>query len=122
MNKLILFLTFLVGPAVLFAQSIKMGEINENELALTQVPYESGASAVILASSGDSRFFGEMLETTYFYRIKILTEAGKEYADVKIRYFRGETSVENISGVKAQLVNVVNGLSLIHISEPTRPY
>ena len=109
MNKLILFLTFLAGPAVLFAQSIKMGEINENELALTEVPYESGASAVILASSGDSRFFGEMLETTYFYRIKILTEAGKEYADVKIRYFRGESSVENISGVKAQLVNVVNG-------------
>ncbi|RIW18143.1 DUF3857 domain-containing protein [Algoriphagus lacus] len=109
MNKLILFLTFLLGPTFLFAQSIKMGYINENELALTEVPYETGAPAVILASSGDSRFFGEMLETTFFYRIKILTEAGKEFADVKIRYFRGENTVENISGVKASLVNVVDG-------------
>lgn len=109
MNKLILAFALLLGPSFLFAQSTKMGDLNENELALTEVSYEPGSSAVILASSGESRFFGEILETTFFYRIKILTEAGKEYADVKIPYYRGENTVENISGIKAQLIHVVNG-------------
>lgn len=113
MNKLILALALLLGPGFLFAQSTKMGDINESELAFTEVPYEPGASAVILASSGDSRFFGEILETNFFYRIKILTEAGKEHADVKIRYFRGDNSTENISGIKAQLINVVNGKMVV---------
>lgn len=110
MNKLFLALAFLLGYAPIQAQSIKMGEINENEKALTDVPYEPGASAVILASSGDSRFFGDMIETTYFYRIKILTEAGKEYADIRYRYYRGSSGTENVSGIKAQLYNQVNGI------------
>ena len=109
MNKLFLALVFLLSYSAVSAQSIKMGDINENELALTEVSYEPGASAVILAASGDSRFYGGMLETIYFYRIKILSEAGKEYADIRLRYYRGDSGTENLSGVKAQLVNVVDG-------------
>lgn len=109
MNKLFLAFALTLCLVQAYAQSIKMGEINETEIALTEVPYEPGASAVILASSGDSRFYGGMLETSYFYRIKILTEAGKEYADIRLRYYRGESGTENLSGVKAQLVNVVDG-------------
>lgn len=109
MNKFFLGLVLFLGYTHLPAQSIKMGEISETEWAMTEVPYESGAPAVILASSGDSRFFGGMLETSYFYRLKILTEAGKEYADVRIRFYRGSSGTENISGIKAQLYHAVDG-------------
>lgn len=109
MNKFFLALTLILGPSILFAQSNKMGDINPNEIALTEVPYEPGAAAVVLAAYGDSRFYSDILETNFFYRIKILTEAGKEEGDIRIRYYRGTSGVENISGIKAQLVNYVNG-------------
>lgn len=97
----------LVGP-LSFAQSSKMGQINDNEFALTDVSYEPGADAVVLAEFGETQFFGDVLETKYFVRLKILTEAGKEYGDIRIRFFSGDDRVEEISGIKAQITNLEN--------------
>ncbi len=109
MNKLLLIALAVLFPCFAPAQSIKMGEISQNEIDLREVAYEPGAAAVVLAASGDSRFFGGIFETTYFYRIKILTDAGKNFGTVKIGYYRGNTGVESLSNVKAQAINFVNG-------------
>lgn len=95
------------------AQILKLGEINQKEVDLIEVDYEPGAPAVVLAASGESRFFGEIFETTYFYRIKILSESGKSFGDVKIDYYRGGTGVENLSNVKAQVINFSNSQRII---------
>ncbi|WP_332911992.1 DUF3857 domain-containing protein [Algoriphagus boritolerans] len=65
---------------------------------------------MFLVASGESRFFSNILETNYFYRIKILTEAGKEYADIPIGYFAGSTNVEVVSAIKAQITTYTNGV------------
>lgn len=113
MIKKFLIALAIVSPLLASAQTAKMGEINQNEIDLTAVPYESGAGAVYLVASGDSRIFNGTLETQYFYRIKILTEAGKENADVRIRYYAGTNNVENISGIKAQITNYEGGVPVV---------
>ena len=109
MNKPVLTFIFLLFSTLSFSQTHKLGEFNENEISMTEVAYEPDAPAVILVSQGHSRFASGFLETNHFVRIKILSEAGKEYADVRIRYYAGDKNTENISGVKAQTTNFVNG-------------
>lgn len=113
MNKKLLIAAAILLPFLVSAQSIKMGEISQDEIDLREVPYEPGAGSVYLVASGDSRFFGSMLETQNFYRIKILTEAGKENADVRIRYYSGGKNVEDVSGVKAQITSYGGGKSTV---------
>jgi hypothetical protein len=103
-NQLYTFLAFLL-PFLAQAQTPKPGEINQNEIDLKEVSYEPGAGAVYLVASGDARFFRSILETQYFFRMKILTEAGKENADIRIRYYAGSTNVEEVSGIKARIAN-----------------
>lgn len=110
MNKLFVFFLAMLMPVVLFAQTPKMGEFTQNEIDLKEISFEPGASAVYLVASGESRFFSNILETNYFYRIKILTEAGKDNADIPIRYFTGSTNVEVVSAIKAQITNYTNGV------------
>lgn len=106
-NQLFTFLTIL-GPIVALAQTPKLGEFSQNEIDLKEVSYEPGAGAVYLVASGDARFFRSILETQYFFRMKILTEAGKENADFRIRYYAGSTNVEEVSGIKAR-ISTYNG-------------
>lgn len=91
------------------AQSFKMGGYTEEDLALEQVPYEKDAHAVVLAEFGTTRFSGDYVETLYFFRRKILDDAGKEYGDIRIRYYSGDQRIEEISGIKAQTINQING-------------
>ncbi len=109
MNKLFFIALAVFLPFIATAQTPKMGEINQNEIDLKEVSYEPGASAVYLVASGESRFFSDILETNYFYRMKILTDAGKENADIRIRYYTGTTNVEMVSSIKAQITNYENG-------------
>lgn len=104
-----LFVFAILLPNLIAGQTPKMGEISQEEIDLVGVPYESGAAAVYLVASGESRIAINILETQYFYRIKILTEAGKEHADVRIRYFTGSNSTESLSGIKAQITNYEGG-------------
>lgn len=90
-----------------------MGELRQSEIDLKEVAYEPGAGAVYLVASGDSRIPNGILETQYFYRVKILTEAGKEHADVRIRYYSGSNNVENLTGVKAQITNFEGGKPVV---------
>lgn len=66
----------------------KLGEVTKEELALTSIPEDPEADAVVLFAKG------EMIITPQFdmqfknhRRIKILTERGKQYADISISYW-----------------------------------
>ena len=64
------------------------------ELAMKDNPASPGAHAMILyreSISDDKDSF-----ETYYYRIKIFTEAGKKYADIEIPFFHGTGSVKDI--------------------------
>jgi hypothetical protein len=103
MKNQFLTLCAILVPVLALAQTPKMGEINQNEIDLKEVSFEPGASAVYLVAAGNARFFRSILETQYFYRMKILTEAGKEFADIRIRYYSGSTNIEEVLGIKAQI-------------------
>lgn len=108
MNKLFtLLLIFSFSGS--WAQSVKMGKFSEEEINYTSVPYEPDANAVVLWEEGDSKFFGKIIETTYFIRIKILSDAGKEHSDIRVRYYKGDNNNESINSVKAQISSFPNG-------------
>ncbi|MEB2773910.1 DUF3857 domain-containing protein [Algoriphagus sp. D3-2-R+10] len=109
MNRALLSISLFLTSFAVFSQTAKLGEANQTEIYLGEVPFEPDAPAVILMTQGESKFFGNVFETTYFVRLKILTEVGKQYADVRIRYYVGDKRYEEISGVKAQTVNYVRG-------------
>lgn len=109
MNKALLIFTLLIISTSSFSQSNKLGDFEEIDISLSEVSYEPDASAAILVSQGTSKFYGDIFETTHFVRLKVLTEAGKEHADVRIPYYSGNNNIENINGVKAQTTNFVNG-------------
>jgi hypothetical protein len=68
--------------------------IPPEEFALKDVPGNPGASAIILyrqVNQDDVKAFGRN-----YYRIKILTDEGKKYADVEIPYVEKAFSIEDI--------------------------
>ncbi|MEB2783471.1 DUF3857 domain-containing protein [Algoriphagus persicinus] len=109
MNSTFLMLALLFLSFSGFSQTAKLGQANQMEINLSEVPFETDAPAVLLMTQGESKFFGNVFETTYFVRMKILAEAGKQYGDVRIRYYVGDKRYEEISGLKAQTVNYQNG-------------
>jgi hypothetical protein len=112
MQKFTMLLAISLLPFISLAQAVKFGRYTKEEIDLTKVDYESDASAVVLYESGDAQFVSGMLETTYLFRVKILTEAGKEYADVRVRYYVGDERTENVFGEKAQITNFTNGIEV----------
>lgn len=69
----------------------KFGKVSDEELQMTSIPEDPEADAVWLFERGDLEI---VLENNYYrlkskrhVRIKILTEKGKEYANVKIPYW-----------------------------------
>lgn len=91
------------------AQKVKMGEFTSEEISMTEVSFEPDAAAVVLWEEGDSKFLSGLIETTYLFRKKILKEAGKSEADVRIPYYVGDSYTEEISGIKAQITNFEKG-------------
>ena len=90
MRNVPLLLAF-VAPALLFAQ---FQPPTDEELKMTADPKAPGAAAVYLnieEITNDPKHF-----QSYYARIKVLQEKGKEMATVEIPYWREGTSVSNI--------------------------
>ena len=68
--------------------------VSQEELDLRGIPEEPGASAVLLRRE-NHRNDNEGTDTSYF-RIKILTDAGKKYADVGIPFVKDVLNVETL--------------------------
>ena len=74
--------------------------ITPEELKMTSVPEAPGAPAVYLYRQVD-RDDGTNGHESDYYRIKILTEEGRKYADVEIPFIKGNA---NIHSIKARTV------------------
>ncbi len=73
--------------------------VTPQELAMKESPLSPGAHAVLLYREVETDDVNSV--ETHYYRIKILTETGKKYADIEIPYIKGLTRVGDI---KARIV------------------
>ena len=73
--------------------------ITDEEKALKDCPQQPGAPAVFL--NREETTSQEKWTTTYFYRLKILTPAGRERANIEIPAYKGWTK---ITGLNARVV------------------
>ena len=75
--------------------------ISQDELKMTSVPEAPGASAVVLYRQVDRDDSAHPGNEQIYFRIKILTEEGRKYADVEIPYFHEQ---EKIIGLRARTI------------------
>ncbi len=88
-----IFLVILAGRRPAYAGDDWL-PISREELALTSHPASPGAHAIFLyreEETDDTASF-----TSYYYRIKIFTEEGKERANVEIPYLKQRVNVRDI--------------------------
>jgi hypothetical protein len=72
--------------------------VSPEELKMTSEPLAPGAPAIILYRQVDRDDNGRTSHEDSYYRIKILTEEGRKYADVVIPFAKGVNNVVNIHG------------------------
>lgn len=71
-----------------FLPAQDFGDISEEELKMTSFPDDPDADAVVLIHKSEALIDRDFnLVTTVHKRMKILTEAGKEYANIKIGFY-----------------------------------
>ena len=78
------------------AWAIGFQPVNPDELKMTTEPKAAGAPAIILYREVDRDDRGRTAHEDVYFRIKILTEEGRKYADIEIPFFKEEGSVVNI--------------------------
>ncbi len=69
---------------------------SSQELSLTSEPAAPNAPAIILYRQVDRFDLGRKGHQDNYFRIKILTDAGRSYADVEIPFYKDEYEVTNI--------------------------
>lgn len=86
-----------------------MGVFTREELSMTDCAFEKNAPAVILLDRARSYpGTNNELVTDRVVRIKILNDAGLDYANIKIRYY-AESDFEHISGIDGVVLTPVEG-------------
>ncbi len=70
--------------------------VSPDELKMTSEPLAPGAPAVILYRRIDRDDNGRTSHEDDYFRIKILTEEGRKYADIEIPFFKESQNVVNI--------------------------
>jgi hypothetical protein len=69
---------------------------------MTSEPQAPGAAAIILFRQVDRDDNGHTSHEDDYFRIKILTEEGRKYADIEIPYFK---TSGNIVAIKARTIH-----------------
>jgi len=98
-NTLIL-ATAALCPATAFAGT-GFQPISPEELKMTSEPQAPGAPAIILYRQVDRDDNGRTSHEDDYFRIKILTEEGRKYADVEIPYTKGN---DNVAAIRARTI------------------
>ncbi|MGH9548822.1 MAG: DUF3857 domain-containing protein [Terriglobales bacterium] len=70
--------------------------VSPEELKMTREPLAPGAAAIILFRQVDRDDMGHTAHENDYFRIKILTEEGRKYADIEIPYFKDRGGVTAI--------------------------
>ena len=95
-KALSLFVILFLGGMVSRAAAAEWPAITADEKSMTSVPQQADAPAVILyreENTDDTKNFH-----TVYVRLKILTEAGRKYADVEIPVGRNPFTISQVSG------------------------
>ncbi len=97
-SGLLLFAThlFLIATLSTSLWSISFQPVSPEELKMTTEPKAPGAPAIILFREVDRDDRGYTAHEDVYFRIKILTEEGRKYADIEIPFFKGEGNIVNI--------------------------
>ncbi len=86
MKKLLIVILYLFNANIGYCQDF--GEVSEAELNLNSCVEQPDADVIIIFDKCSMRITHDFdLQINYHKRIKVLTEEGKEYANVKIRYW-----------------------------------
>lgn len=104
--KLLLTACFACIHLLSYAQNFpKWGKLSEQEIKLTVCPFDSAATAVVLADYGKIIVDYPYINVEHHCRIKILDKKGLDQATKTIPYFySGKT--ETISKIEAQTINI----------------
>jgi len=100
-------LLFVLIFSTIFSASARAGDewqpIDPAELKMTSEPLAPGAPAIYLYRQVDRSDSGRTTHTEFnYFRIKILTEEGRKYANVEIPYWK---AVTGISGIRARTIH-----------------
>jgi hypothetical protein len=90
-----LLLVATLALAVLPAAAADWPPIEAKDLAMTSLPEQPGAAAAILLRREEDDDTNNV--HSLYVRIKVLTEAGREYADVEIPYGRRHFTIQQVS-------------------------
>lgn len=93
---------------VVWAQSEPYGQVDVNQLKISECPFEKTASAMVLFDVADVKYSYSSISMTRHKRIKVLSAKGTSQADIKIEYY-GVDHSEFISDVQAETVNLEDG-------------
>lgn len=108
-----IFLFFALFLTILNAQEDKKwGQFSQEEINLSDVSFEPGASAVILHEEGELSLTNNGYEIIEYSRIKILNSSGYSYAVLE-RSYNPQDYNSNVELIKGQTINFVNGKSEI---------
>ncbi len=116
MKKQCLLLLLLLATFCLHAQKISMefGNISQYEMDYTTCDFDSVAEAVVLFDVGKSRFVhsenGFNIRFTRHKRLKVLDNAGVDYAQIEIPFYHKDYSYEKVSNIKAVSFNFEDGV------------
>ena len=93
-------IVFLMAIAVLSNTGWAIGfqPVSPDELKMTSEPKAPGAPAIILFRQVDRDDRGRTAHEDVYFRIKILTEEGRKYADIEIPFDKDVGSVVNVHG------------------------
>jgi len=96
--SLLAVLVFLSSTAGLVPSAWAVGfqQISPDELKMAGEPKAPGAPAIILYREVDRDDRGKTAHEDVYFRIKILTEEGRKYADIEIPYFKERETIVNV--------------------------
>jgi hypothetical protein len=95
-TRLLLGICLALSAVSAAAGSIGFQPVSPDELKMTSEPKAPGAPAIILFREVDRDDRGLTAHEDVYFRIKILTEEGRKYADVEIPFWKSEGNVINI--------------------------
>ncbi|MGH9494143.1 MAG: DUF3857 domain-containing protein [Candidatus Sulfotelmatobacter sp.] len=78
------------------AWAVGFQPVSPDELKMTSEPKAPGAPAIILYRQVDRDDRGLTAHEDLYFRIKILTEEGRKYADIEIPFFKDEGQIVNL--------------------------
>src|SRR5436305_11018147 len=79
-----------------FVQAVSFQPVSQDELKMISEPKAAGAPAIILFRQVDRDDRGRTAHEDVYFRIKILAEEGRKYADIEIPFYKDQGTIVNL--------------------------